>query len=161
MQTNPYAPPVAEVADAPQTLVERPALWNPWAAVLWSILLSPAFGSYLHMKNWLALGEAEKAKTQRNWFVGVIAALLAIMISAIFFPESTLLDLLSRAGGLALLLSWYYSSGKSQRTVVESRFGSDYPRKGWLKPILAAVAVFVGFMFFAGLVGFVLGASGA
>jgi hypothetical protein len=161
MQTNPYAPPVAEVSDTAAPLAERPALWNPWAAVLWSILFSPAFGAFLHMRNWQALGQAAKAKEQKAWFYGVIGALAFVMLTAILFPESKLLDLLSRVGGLALLFAWYYSSAKSQRALVESRFGSNYPKKGWLKPIFAAIAAFVAFMFAAVLVGFVLGAVGA
>jgi hypothetical protein len=161
MQSNPYAPPLAEVADAAVPLAERPALWNPWAAVLWSILFTPAFGAFLHMKNWQALGQPAKAKEQRTWFYGVIVALFLVMLSAILLPESKLLDLLSRVAGLGMLLAWYYSSAKAQRTLVDSRFGGDYPRKGWLKPILAVVAVFVAFMLMAVLIGVVLGAAGA
>ena len=54
MTPNPYAPPKAEVADVGRTEV-APALWNPNAAASWSLLFSPAFGAFLHMKNWQAL----------------------------------------------------------------------------------------------------------
>jgi hypothetical protein len=43
-----------------------PALWNPNAAANWSLLFSPMFGAWLHMKNWAALGEPERAAARRT-----------------------------------------------------------------------------------------------
>ena len=64
MSTNPYAPPKAVVADiAPRQ--DSPPLWNPNAAANWSLLLSPAFGAFLHMKNWEELGEPAKAAASK------------------------------------------------------------------------------------------------
>ena len=50
MNPNPYAPPTARVDDV-ATGDAAPALWNPNAAANWSLLFSPAFGAWLHMKN--------------------------------------------------------------------------------------------------------------
>lgn len=161
MSSNPYAPPQSEVSDVPAEVASRPALWNPWSAVLWSILFSPAFGAFLHMKNWQALGQPAKAQTQKNWFIGVLAALIVLTMASVLVPESKVLDLLSKIGSLAMLLSWYYSSAKAQRALVLARFGQDYPRKGWLKPILAVLGVFIGLMVVAGIVGFIIGAVSA
>ena len=61
---NPFAPPQAEVADVP-TGEAAPALWNPNAASSWSLLFSPIFGAYLHMQNWQALGQPDKAEQCR------------------------------------------------------------------------------------------------
>jgi len=40
---------------------EAGAIWNPNAAANWSILFTPAFGSYLQMLNWRTLSEPAKA----------------------------------------------------------------------------------------------------
>ena len=148
MSVNPYAPPKSEVGDVVDGEL-APALWNPGAAAGWSLLLSPAFGAFLHMRNWQALGEPEKAATSRTWIVISISVLLLLAVGAAFLPDSKAIDGLSRIVGLALLLSWYYSIGKSQVAVVKGRFGKVYPRKGWTKPLLVAVAAFVAFVAFA------------
>ena len=57
------------------------AIWNPNAAVNWSLVFTPAFGAYLQMLNWRALGESDKAKSAENWFhagVGVLFVYLLI-----------------------------------------------------------------------------------
>lgn len=88
---NPYAPPQAEVADIAG---ERnpPPLWNPNAAANWSLLFSPAFGAFLHMKNWQALGQPNKATSAKVWFVLSLVVLarrgwskpLAVAVLALF-----------------------------------------------------------------------------
>jgi len=58
----------------------RPALWNPNAAAMWSLLLSPAFGAYLHAANWRSLGNQHRAAANMGWFwltVGVLVFSLA------------------------------------------------------------------------------------
>ena len=42
---------------------EGNAIWNPNAASNWSIIFTPAFGSYLHALNWRTLGEEEHARS--------------------------------------------------------------------------------------------------
>ena len=54
--------------------------------------------------------------------------------------------MLARFGGLALLIVWYYTLGKSQQTYVAARFGSNYPRRGWSVPLLSAFGIFIGLM---------------
>jgi hypothetical protein len=142
---NPYAPPKAVVGDVIDAEV-APALWNPTAAGSWSILFSPIFGAYLHMLNWRALGQPEKAAASKKWFVGSIAFIVAITVAAIFMPESKGFEVLARLGGLVLLIVWYYTIGKSQQTYVASRFGKQYPRRGWAVPLLCALGIFVGVM---------------
>jgi hypothetical protein len=76
MTPNRYAPPTADVADIGRGQT-APALWNPNAAASWSVLFSPAFGAFLHMKNWQALGEPAKASAAKIW---AIATLLVMVI---------------------------------------------------------------------------------
>ena len=149
-ETNPYAPPQAELLDSavPEDLEVAPALWNPNAAGGWSLLLTPVFGAYLHMKNWEALGHPDKAATSKKWVIGSALALVGLMIVSVLAPESqdSLMNAISRPAGLGLILAWYYSIGKSQQTYVAERFGKDYPRRGWIVPILISLGVMLGIL---------------
>jgi hypothetical protein len=142
--SNPYTPPKAEVSDI-RSLEAAPALWNPSAAASWSLLFSPVFGSFLHMRNWQALGQSAKAEMSRRWFVGSIAYFAVVFTAALFAPDSKALDLFSRLGGLILLIAWYYAIGKSQQAYVAARFGKLYPRRGWAKPLFAAIGIVLAF----------------
>lgn len=155
---NPYAPPLAEVADVP-TGDAAPALWNPNAASCWSLLLSPVFGAYLHMKNWQALGRPDKAEQCRKWVVGLVAFFVLATLAPLVIRDAAIVDKLGRVGGIALLITWYYAIGKSQQTFVFGRFGKNYPRRGWTVPLLAAVGVLAGLVVVAGTLGLMLGAT--
>jgi len=157
---NRYAPPQAQVDDVGARAAARPALWNPGAAASWSLLLTPIFGSLLHMANWRALGEPEKAETSRRWALANVAYIALVVLTGLVLPDSRGIDALTRIGGLALLIGWYYAIGKSQQAFVLARFGRDYPRRGWLRPIGLAVLAMLGFMVAAGIVGAALGALG-
>ena len=145
-ERNPYAPPRSNVELTATPVAEAPPLWNPGAAAAWSLFFTPAFGAILHMKNWQALGEPQKAAASRAWAVGSLIFLFLMAISAIWIEESKALDALSRIAGFALLLSWYYASGKAQHSYVLERFGKTYPRRGWLVPILLALLAFAVFV---------------
>jgi hypothetical protein len=156
MDANPYAPPKADVADVVQGQAS-PALWNPNAAASWSLLFSPVFGAALHMKNWQALGEPEKAAASRVWVIAGIAVFVVLALLGAFLPDEKALDAISRAVAIGLLLSWYLAGARHQTAYVKARFGNAYPRKGWLKPLSLAVLAIVGFVLAMGLVGFGLG----
>lgn len=148
MTNNPYAPPKANVDGiANATAIEMaPPLWNPKAAVGWSLLFSPVFGALVHMKNWHALGEPDKAAQSKNWAVASGVFLLAVVILAVIFPESKAIDVATRPAGLAMLIAWYTASAKHQSLFVAERFGGEYPRRGWGLPLLYAGLVFVAFL---------------
>jgi L-asparagine transporter-like permease len=143
-----YAPPTAQVGE-PQSQQVSPPLWNPGAASAWSLLFSPIFGSFLHMKNWQALGEPQKAATEKTWCIASLAFILLIVLLGVVLPESKAMDQLSRIAGLALLIAWYTVSAKHQVAYVKARFGKDYPRRGWLKPLGLAVLALLGLIVFA------------
>ncbi|NUZ06024.1 hypothetical protein [Piscinibacter koreensis] len=145
MQANPFSPPRSAVDDVVSEEV-APALWNPGVAASWSLLLSPAFGAFLHMKNWQAMGEHEKAATAKGWMIGTLILLFCLILASSFWADSKPLERLLSFAGMGLLFSWYFSSGKAQMAFVKARYGKAYPRKGWLKPMLLALAVFVGFV---------------
>ena len=155
-QDNPYAAPLAPVADVSMQDV-APALWNPGAAASWSLLFTPVFGTILHMKNWQALGEPAKADTARSWMIANVAFILIVLAVAFIMPESRPVDAMSRLGGLVMLLAWYYASGKAQMAYVNKRFGKSYPKRGWGKPLMFAVLGTITFVFLAVVVGMVIG----
>jgi hypothetical protein len=136
--SNPYAPPKAEVAD---TAGERisPPLWNPNAAANWSLVFSPAFGAFIHMKNWQALGQADKASSAKVWFVLSVVMLGGFSCASVMAPNSKQLAESVRAVGLLLLLAWYFGSARGQAAYVKTHFGNTYPRRGWFKALAVAV----------------------
>jgi len=154
---NLYAPPKSKVDDVGRDGV-APAIWNPNSAANWSLVFTPAFGAYLHMKNWEALGEPAKASVAKVWILVTLLALAGITLAAAFLPNPRSLDGVSRTVGLVLLLSWYFSSGRSQVGYVKSRYGKDYPRRSWGKPLLLGCLAFVGFIIFIVVVAFVASA---
>ena len=157
MTENLYAPPKSKVADIGRDGVS-PAIWNPNSAANWSLLFSPVFGAYLHMKNWEALGEPAKASVAKVWVLVTLLALAGTAVAAACLPYSRSLDGVSRTEGFVLLLSWYFSSGRSQAEYVKSRYGRDYPRRNWGKPLLLGCLALVGFIVFIVVVGVVASA---
>jgi hypothetical protein len=145
VERNPYSPPKADVADVGRGLTPPP-LWNPGAAANWSLLFSPAFGAFLHMKNWEALGEPAKASTAKVWAIVTLVVIVGTAVAAALMPTNNALGGFSRLIGIVLLISWYASSGRGQMAYVKTQFGKDYPRKGWGKPLLIAVLAFIGFI---------------
>jgi hypothetical protein len=150
---NLYAPPKAAVADVPVNR-ESPALWNPNSAANWSLIFSPAFGAFLHMKNWEALGEPAKASAAKIWVAVTLVALIGIATAAALLPGARFVDALLRAVGVVLLLSWYFSSGRAQTAYVKSRFGKSYPKRGWGKPLLLASLAVIAFFVYVAAVAF-------
>jgi hypothetical protein len=161
-EQNPYAPPRAQVADIDELASgeSAPALWNPNAAASWSLLFTPIFGAYLHMRNWQALGQPEKAASSKNWIIGSLVCVLLLVIVPLFLPDSKGVDALGRVFGFALLITWYYAMGKSQQAFVLGKFGKTYPRRGWSRPLLAAVGGVIAFFAFVFVVALVIAMAG-
>lgn len=153
---NPYSNPTLHVEDSLSADGAAPAMWNPNAAANWSLLFSPAFGAWLHMKNWQALGEPEKAATAKQWAIWSAVFLVGIGLLSAVLPENRTLDALSRPAGIGMLVAWYVGNARAQMNYVKERFGKEYPRKGWLKPIA------FGFLFLLAVfaIGVVIGIIG-
>lgn len=139
-----------------------PPLWNPNAAANWCILFTPAFGAYLHMLNWRALGESDKAAASQRWFyasVGMLALYLLIALMA----SDKVADGVPRLLGLIFLLSWYFASAREQARYVKQKFGADYTRQPWSKALGLAVLALVGYLLLAvvfGVVAAILAGNG-
>lgn len=154
MNFNPYSPPKADVS--PTTGV--PPLWNPNAAANWCLLLSAAFGAYLHMKNWKALGESLKANISMVWMIVSILLLFGnIFLStgnlgpgAEYQQKSVHIRTINLPL-IVVLLAWYFLSARAQIKYIKDRFGDNYPRKGWLKPIFGTLGLMFGVAFIGSL----------
>jgi hypothetical protein len=123
------------------------AIWNPAAAALWSIVFTPAFGAYILMRNWEALGDHEQAALARKWYVfslGLLGIqLLSTAINTRLNSESNVMHWF----GIAYLLAWWLGAALPQAWMVRARFGSTYARKRWDDALMAAVIA--GTLYFA------------
>ncbi len=141
MDDNRYAPPKAEVESADSDAGVAPPLWNPNAAASWSLLLSPIFGSWLHMRNWQMMGDHDRAANARGWLIAALAVLLVSVVLAVLLSPHT--AQLIRIGDVGFLIAWYYTAARPQVVFVKGRYGDRYPRRGWLVPIATAIGVIV------------------
>ena len=137
---NPYDP---NHTAATQTATKQ-QLWNPSAAANWSLVLSPAFGAYLHALNWNTLNDSKRAKANMAW-VWITVAFLLFNGLTIFFPISPMVDFVMRIASLGILIAWYFGYAKPQIKYVKETFGKDYGRKPWGLPLLlgfSAIALY-------------------
>ncbi len=111
-----------------ESLHNRPALWNPVAAVGISLLFSSILGAWIHAINWRALKNDDMAKKSMYWMYGniaflILAILLGWNISILFL----------------VTIAWYLVLGKKQINYIrEGNLG--YKRKSWGKPVLILLA---------------------
>ncbi len=124
-----------------------PPLWNPTAAVNWSLVFSVGFGAWLHAKNWKALNEPQKASKSMIWAYVGFAAFLAFTVGQLLQPPvPTLLSMSPLGVYLGVLFSWYFISARSQVLYIQTQFGNKYARQQWIKPIGVAAAVWVALL---------------
>ena len=138
-QANP--PPVARVVQQAAVVTKQPtsvSLWNPTAAINWSVLFGPIFGTFLHYKNWVALGNPKQAGKA---MYGLIAA---ILLQAYLLNSTLTLNSgeppLSIGATIVFLVLWYYGQAKGQVNVVRESYGSDYNKRDWTLPLGIAAA---------------------
>lgn len=134
---------------------DKPALWNPSATVNWSLIFTPAFGAYLQMLNWQALGEPGKAIWSRIWFYASLGMLALYIYMGASAEDPLAEDKIARGLGFTFLLVWYFSFGKTQGIYVKEKLGKSYAKKSWGRPLLAGVGGVIGFYVAALMAGFV------
>jgi len=133
-EANPFEPPKAKLEGAHQAADPDgppPALWNPDAAGAWSLLLTPIFGSILLRKNWEAIGDPAKVRAATIWLAASIGIVIALWL---YFP----------LGGLLYIYVWHLAWQRKQTDYVSDRWGTDYPRKGWLLPVTVGIVTQLG-----------------
>jgi len=143
LDDNRYAPPKAMVEGASPEHADAPPPWNPNAAANWCLLFSPVFGTWLHMKNWEALGQPDRVRKARRWFIAAVT----LIVAAFLVPAGgRALELPMRLMLFLFLVLWYFVAAKPQAAYIKSNFGSAYPRKGWGLPILTAIGLILASM---------------
>ena len=137
------------------------AIWNPVASVNWSVPFTPAFGSWLQMLNWQSLGEPELAEISKRWFYASLGMLLFYVIAGISLAGSEGALLFLRAAPFLYLVTWYVGSARGHMKYVRERFGNDYNRRSWKKPLFAASGLAVLYLALQLLVAILLGGASA
>lgn len=128
-------------------------LWNPTAAALWSLLLTPAFGAWIVKRNWERLGETAKARQARLWFAGMFVTVLALYCAAAAGALLGREDLEAPWWASLILFGvWCALSAYPQIRHVDDHQGESYARRSWAAPILVALAANAAIPFMAGLV---------
>lgn len=121
-------------------------LWNPRAAVLWSLLLTPAFGAWLHMRNWQRLGQPDKAAQARDWCAAIVAVnLINLALVTIGAATGHFVDIPPTVN-LAFFAVWFILAALPQLRYVAEHHGAAYARRPWLFPILSALAAMASFL---------------
>jgi len=138
------------------TTREANAIWNPNAASNWSIIFTPAFGSYLHALNWRTLGKEERAKSAMGWFYFSLAMLVVYILMGVLMADDETADVAARGLGFLYLIIWYFSAGKAQAKYVKNELGSDYPRRSWGKPLLIGIAAIACYFALAVALGIII-----
>lgn len=121
-------------------IATAPALWNPLAAALWSLLLTPVFGGLLHIQNWRALGRPDKARQGVFW---VAASALVMAGGYALSPEAGLLLL------DGILLLWLVFPAREQVVYVRRHIGREYPRRSWVEAAALAIALMASLLLLA------------
>lgn len=140
----------------------NPALWNPNAAASWSLPLSAAFGAYLQMLNWRALGEHEKARQSQIWFYVILFLPIPLILFAADAGNLAFaLDVIPTGLPFPIVIAWYFLSGKAQSKYVKEKFGDNYPRQPWGKTLLIGFGVVIAYWALIVTLFGLWGASGA
>lgn len=133
----------ANLATPPARAASSQALWNPHTAAGWSVLLTPAFGAFIVMCNWAAIGDAHQARLARRWCLGALAVLALNTIVDAFKRRMNIETSCVDWSTLAFALAWYAGPVRAQGRLLRARFGAGYRRARWdaaLKLALLAVA---------------------
>ena len=115
-----------------------PALWNPNAAAAWSLLFTPVFGAALHMRNARTMGDERLRKLNKWFLIGFVLLVPIIEAGAILYAVLFKLDMIFfifPTPLFTMFLIWYIAAGRRQAALVAEQYGSNYPRRPWLKAI--------------------------
>ena len=119
-----------------------PKLYNPTAAAVLGILLSPIIGAWLHAINWRELGNEDAARQNMYVVYGTFAfgilSMLLYFFAAIEIPIYT---------GSLIALGWFFSIGKNQIDFLRREAGNEYMRKKWGKVVMLIIFGILAYFF--------------
>ena len=145
-----YRAPQSNDSNAALDNSDAPALWTTNAAASWSLLFSPVFGATLHMLNARAMGDKDQIRQSKWALIILLVIFLLLPLVALFFNPK------NNTFGLILLLGWYFAIGRRQVEAVKQKYGSNYPRRPWFKPLALAVLGMVAYLAYAFIVAFLI-----
>ena len=120
-------------------------IWDPNLAAALSLAFTPIFGAYLHMLNWRALGEPQRAATSQKWFNAAIALGILYTMLPVALPDLKDADVKLGLVGWVFLISWYLASARSQAKFVKEKYGTKYTTRPWGKVLGIALLVILGY----------------
>jgi hypothetical protein len=129
---------------APPPPAPQPApLFSPDVAALWSLLLTPLFGTALMAANAWRDPAAVRRPVAYAWFAVCCAAVLGLVV----YLNSSARDnalFVARLWLLALTATWYFGCAQPLSKSLIRRYGTGYARRSATWFGLAALAVGVG-----------------
>lgn len=117
---------------------EKYEIFSPNASAGLSIIFGPVFGTFLHMKNWKALGNPEAERNSLIW-LSISVILLAVFLALNFiqgFGDFT--DKGITAFSFWVTVIWYFTSGKKQLNYVKG-IKENVNKKSFVKPVLCGI----------------------
>ena len=133
-----------------------PALWNPKAAVWWSLLFFP-LGPILHFLNWEALGKKKEAKEAKKFFI--IFCVFCVILAFIPADYARYLSCGMFCAWGMWGWGWFMKrgikiaeekgkptlgmTGKGQMEYVAEKYGTEYKRKSWLAPLAISFGILI------------------
>lgn len=117
------------------------ALWNPDAAALFSLLLTPLFGATLHFLNSRRLGDdTQSLKARLALASGALVTFGALSIG--FSNDVSVSNTFAASGMVAVYtLLWYVFIGHGQSQLVSARYGARYRKMTLWVPVVIALAM--------------------
>ena len=100
------------------------------------------------MLNARAMGDKDQIRQSKWALIILLVIFLLLPLVALFFNPK------NNTFGLILLLGWYFAIGRRQVEAVKQKYGSNYPRRPWFKPLALAVLGMVAYLAYAFIVGF-------
>jgi hypothetical protein len=134
-------------------------LWNPSAAATWSLVFTPAFGAFIHMLNWQALGQPAQAAAARRWFYASLALLMLQIWTRALNARFGTEPLLLHPASVLFLLVWYFGAARPQARLVRARYGAGYRRRRWDSVLMGAVMAGAAYAIAAALLSLLLVAA--
>ncbi len=145
---TPLSSPLAAAAvshDHPEA--GAPPLWSPGVAAALAFFFSPIFGAVINMKNWQAMGDEARARQSLIWIYCLIVYYAVLVLASLVLPETRAMEWSYRLAGFAVFIAWYVTSGKEQKDIVATRYGASFARRGWTKPVLLTIGIYLCILF--------------
>lgn len=138
-------------------LPSRPRVWNPKAAVAWSVVFTPAFGACLVAANWKAIGRTDEYRLSLVWLAASIVVLLSYPILGGMYPEGYSIEVKTRGFGIIYLFVWYFASARAQVRFLSILERAHYETRSWTLPLFAAASAAIVYFFMSFGIGFLVG----